>query len=165
MARGNRIVITSPPSGIHSEGLVKTGQTFFPGMVVVRDPTIALVNGRHTYKIFNETADGDHPTGGFWVVTEGLLGLIGKTTSDSYAAGERCSLYSPKTGEELNLLVLNLAGTADDHAIGEKMMLDTGTSKLIVTTGTPELEIAQLLEAIVDPTADTLAWCQWGGNA
>ncbi len=165
MARGNRIVITSPPFGIHSEGIVKATQTFYPGMIVVRDPSVALVNGRHTYKYYDPGADGEHPVGAMWVVTEGLLGLIGKTTSDSYGAGERCSLYCPKVGEDLNLLVANLSGTADDHAIGEKMMVDNGTGKLIVTTGSPELEVAQLLEAITDPTADTLAWCQWGGNA
>ena len=164
MARGNRIIITTPPGGLHSEGLVKEGQTFFPGMIVTRDPSVALVNGRHTYKIYAESADGDQPTGGFWVVTEMLNGLIGKTVNDSYAAGERCSLYAPEMGEDINLLVLNLAGTADDHAIGEKMMVDTGTGKLIVTTGTPETEVAQLLEAIVDPVADTLAWCQWSGH-
>lgn len=164
MARGNRTVITSPPGGLHTEGIVKAGQTFFPGMIVTRDPSVALVNGRFTYKIYAESANGDQPTGGFFIVTEALNGLIGKVITDSYAPGERCSLYVPEMGEELNLLVLNLAGTADDHAIGEKMMVNTGTGKLIVTAGTPETEVAQLLEAIVDPIADTLAWCQWSGH-
>lgn len=159
MARGNCIIVTADPKGQFEEGYVKTGETFYPGMIVQRDPSVALKGGRHTYKIYAPGTDGEHPRGSYWVVLEDSR--VGKTTSDSFAAGERCFLYSPRAGEELNLLVANLAGTGDDHALGEVLMVDTGTGKLIATTGTPESEVAQLLEAITDPTADTLAWCQW----
>lgn len=162
MARGNGIVVTSDPKGQFQEGYVKTGQTFYPGMAVLRDASVALISGVHTYKIYDESADGDQPTGAIWIVTNMLGELIGKLVSDSIAAGERAMFYSPRPGEELNLLISNLAGTADDHALGEKLMIDTGTGEFIATTGTPEQEVAQLLEAITDPTADTLAWCQWG---
>jgi hypothetical protein len=164
VARGNEIVVTSNPRGVFEEGYVKSGQTFYPGMVVLRDTSVALKGGKHTYKIYDESADGDQPTGAFWVVTNGLLSLLGKLCSDSYAAGERVSLYSPVAGEELNLLLKDIAGTADDHAIGEKLVVDTATGKLIATTGSPETEVAQLLEAVTDPAADTLAWCQWSGH-
>lgn len=162
MARGNEIIVTADPKGQFQEGYVKTGQTFYPGMVVLRDASVALAGGVHTYKIYDESADGDQPTGAMWVVTNLLGALIGKIASDSIAAGERFMAYSPRSGEDINLLVANLSGTADDHALGEKLMVDTGTGKLIATTGTPEMEVAQLLEVITDPTADTLAWCQWG---
>jgi hypothetical protein len=89
--------------------------------------------------------------------------LQGRTSSDAYAAGERCFLFTPRAGDELNLLVANLSGTADDHAVGEMLIVDDGTGLLIATTGTPETEVAILLEAITDPTADTLAWCRWTG--
>ncbi len=161
MARGNNIIVTADPKGQFEEGFVKTGETHYPGMVVLRDASVSLAGGRHTYKIFDESADGDHPTGSFWVVL--FDGRIGKTATDSIAAGEREFLYSPRAGEELNLLIKNLSGTADDHTKGEKLMVDTGTGKLIATTGSPETEVAQLLETITDPTADTLAWCQWAG--
>lgn len=166
--RGRCVVVSADAKGRHEEGFVKASQTFYPGMVVIRDPSVALVGGRHTYKIYDETADGDQPTGAFWVVTERLMGMIGLAITDavtmgSYAAGEKCSLYSPLPGDDLNLLIKNLTGTADDHTAGEKLMVDTGTGKLIATTGTPETEIAQLLETITDPVADTLGWCQWSG--
>ena len=161
MARGNEIIVTANPRGVMQEGIVKAGQTFYPGMVVLRDASIPLISGRHTYKIYDESADGDQPTGAFWVVTNMLQAMLGKLCSDSIAAAERAIFYAPLAGEELNLLILNLSGTADDHALGEKLMVDTGTGKLIATTGTPETEIAQLLEVIIDPVADTLAWCQW----
>lgn len=161
MARGNCVIVSSNPKGEFNEGYVATGETFYPGMVVQRDPTVALKGGRHTYKLYNRDADGDRPAGAFWVVTERFNTMVGKLITDSFAAGERVDLYSPRAGEELNLLVENIAGTADDHAAGELLMVNDGTGKLIATTGSPETEVAQLLETITDPTADTLAWCQW----
>jgi hypothetical protein len=163
--RGNEIIVTSEPMGMRDEGFVKTGETLYPGMIVQRDPTVALQGGRHTYKIYNRDADGDHPAGAWWVVTNELLAMVGKTCSDSYAAGERVSVYCPRPGEELNLLVENLSGTADDHTAGEILMVNDGTGKLIATTGSPETEVAQLQETITDPTADTLAFCGWSGSA
>jgi hypothetical protein len=162
MARGNCIIVTANPRGVFEEGYVATGETFYPGMIVQRDASVALRGGVHTYKVYDRAVDGDQPIGAFWVVYEN--GLIGRTTSDSYAAGERCFLYSPVAGEELNLLLLNISGTGDDHALNEILMVDDGTGKLIATTGSPETEVAQLLEVVTDPTADTLAWCQWSGH-
>jgi hypothetical protein len=162
MARGNCIIVTADPKGQFEEGYVASGQTVYPGMILQRDASVALKGGRHTYKMYDRDADGNMPAGSYWVVLEDSR--VGKTTTDSFAAGERVFLYSPRAGEELNLLVSNIAGTADDHALGEILMVDDGTGELIATTGTPESEVAQLLEAITDPTADTLAWCQWTGH-
>lgn len=162
MARGNEIVVTSEPGGQFTEGFVKSGETHYPGMVVQRDASVALVGGRHTYKIYDRDADGDQPAGAFWVVTNLLGALVGQGVTVGIT--DRAMYYSPEAGEELNLLVGNLAGTGDDHALGEILMVDDGTGKLVVTTGSPETEVAQLLEVITDPTADTLAWCQWSGH-
>ncbi len=159
--RGSSIIVVSDPKGQFEEGVVATGETFYPGMVVQRDASVALKSGKHIYKYYNRAADGDMPEGSHWVVTERLLALQGKIYSDSYAAGERVSLYSPRAGEEMNLLLLNISGTGDDHTAGEILMVNDGDGKLIATTGSPEVEVAQLLESVTDPTADTLAWCQW----
>jgi len=163
MARGSRTVVTEPAGGIKTEGYVKTGQTFYPGMGVIKDASVDLIGGRHTYKIYDESADGDHPTGGIFIVTEEMNALTGGAPTASYAAGTKVSLYSPRMGEELNLLIKNLSGTADDHTKGEKLILDTGTGMFIATTGSPETEMAELLESITDPVADTVAWCVWSG--
>lgn len=162
MARGNEIIVTSEPAGLFDEGYVKAAETFYPGMVVIRDASVALSGGRHTYKIYDESADGDHPTGGFWIVTNNLQTMLGKLVTDSIAAGERIQVYSPRMGEELNLLIKNISGTGDSHTKGEKLIVDTGSGMLIATTGSPETEVAQLLETLAALTADTLAWCQWG---
>jgi hypothetical protein len=81
--------------------------------------------------------------------------------SDPYTAGERLFLICPRAGDELNLLISNIAGTGDDHTAGEILIIDDTTGEFIATTGSPEEEVAQLQETITDPTADTLAWCTW----
>ena len=159
MARGNEIIVTADPKGQFNEFHVASGETWYPGMIVMPDPSVALIGGRHTGKIYDRGADGDRPSGGWWVVTNLLNTMLGQGTG--VAITDRAQVYSPRNGEELNLLIANLSGTGDDHALGELFMVDDGTGKLIATTGTPETEVATLLEAITDPTADTLAWCTW----
>lgn len=164
MARGNEIIVTADPKGQFDEFYVAAGETWYPGMIVQKDPSVALIGGRHTGKIYNRDADGDRPAGSFWVVTNLLQAMVGQGPTASIGAGQKCTVYSPRAGEELNLLVANLAGTGDDHALGAILMVDDGTGKLVATTGSPETEVAQLQEAITDPVADTLAWCQWSGH-
>lgn len=155
--RGNRIVVNPDAKGMYEWGYLTTAES--PGTIHQRDASVALKHGKHTYKVYQPGVDGENPLGGYWVLVEDLY--MGKTNTTAYAAGDYVKFYSPRMGDELNLLVLNLSGTGDDHALGEKLMVDHGTGKLIATTGSPEDEVAQLLEAITDPTADTLAWVQW----
>lgn len=160
--RLSQILLTAEPNGRFVEGYVNTGETFYPGMIVQIDPTGDLQGGRHRWKIYDRAADGDQPLGPFIVVLEDKL--QGKIYSNSYAAGDRCFGYIPEAGDELNLLLLNITGTGDDHTAGEILMVDDGTGKLIATTGSPETEVAVLKETVTDPTADTLAWCEWSGH-
>lgn len=164
MARGNSIIVSTEASviGPLTEGYAKTGETPSPGVCVVKDPTVALKHGRHTYKLYAPGTDGEMPAGAKWIVTEDTK--LGRTMNDAYAAGEIMRLYCPYAGNEMNLLLADVAGTGDDHSAGEKLILDTGTGRFIATTGTPEEEVALLLEAVTDPTAATLAWAEWGGN-
>jgi hypothetical protein len=157
MARGNKIVVNADAKGMYEWGYITTAEK--PGTIFQRDASVALKHGKHTYKVYQPGADGENPVGGYWVLD--FDPYTGRTADTAYAAGDFAKLYSPRMGDELNLLIANISGTADDHALNEKLMVDTGTGKLVVTTGTPEDEVAQLLETITDPTADTLAWCQW----
>jgi len=160
MARGNSIIIT-PDRYFPVEGIIAAGETPKPGQVVQIQAATALKGGRHTWEIYNADADGGRPKGPFILLKEDLL--QGKTTADAYAAGDRAFGAILLPGCEFNGLVLNLAGTGDDHPLGEILIVDDTTGKFIVTTGTPETEPAMLLEVITDPTADTLAWMIWTG--
>jgi len=164
--KGSKIIVTADPKGQFDEGYVNTGETFYPGICVQRDATQSTVGGRFVYKLYAPGTDGENPLGSYWIVTEKMAVLQGSaiassTSFPSFAAGARVEVYSPRAGEDINLLIKNLSGTGDDHTKGEKLMVDTGTGMFIATTGSPESEPAQLLETLTDPTADTLAWCQW----
>lgn len=162
MARGNEIIVSANPRGVFMEGFIKSGQTPKPGTILQLDASVALQAGRHTFKIYDRAADGDRPAGALWILYQDWL--QGGLTSTAYAAGDRAFLYSPVAGEEFNLLLGDVAGTADDHALGEVLMVDDGTGKLIATTGSPQSAPFVLLEAVTDPVADTLAWVQYGGS-
>lgn len=164
MARGKCIIVTAPdhPKGVMMEGYIATGQTPKPGTIMQKDVSVALRGGRHTYTAYNRDADGDRPAGAFWVLLEDRFNAYRDETS-AYAAGDRCFLYCPLPGEELNLLLQNVAGTAT-IAAGTKLMVDDGTGTLIATTGAPETEVALLLEAMTDIAADQLAWVEWSGH-
>lgn len=162
MARGSEIVVSSPPRGVHIEGYVKAGVTTLkPGMAMEVDYTIALIGDRWTFKLYTADADGGRPKGP--LVIANIDHLQGKTATDTYAAGARVFGWIPAIGEEMNVVVADIAGTGDDHAIGEMLIPDSGTGKFVATTGTPETEPFCLLETITDPTVDTLAWAWYTG--
>jgi hypothetical protein len=159
MARGNRIVVTAEPKGQFVQGYIATGITPKPGTILQWQAATALKGGRKTFELYNADADGGRPKGPFIVLLEDYL--QGKAATEAYAAGDFAFGYVPIQGDELNLLIANIAGTADDHTKGEMLIVDDTTGLLIATTGSPETEVAQLEETITDPTADTLAHCTW----
>lgn len=159
MSRGNTIVITAAPRGLFYEGIVGNSETPKPGTVMqINTSVTTMVGGRWTYKAYAAGTDGHRRT--MHILRED--DLQGKLMTDAYAANDVAFLYCPLAGDELNMLVLNISGTGDDHAFGEMLMVDTGTGKLVVESS-PESEPFQLLEAITDPTADTLAHVQYTG--
>lgn len=161
MARGNSIIVSAQPQGRFAEGYIAAGETPKPGQILQIQMATALKGGLHTYEIYNADADGGRPKGPIFVLLEDAY--QGRTVSDAYAAGEWCRLYTPLPGDELNMILGDVAGTGDDHTKGEMLIIDDTTGKLVATTGSPETEVAQLKETVTDPTADTLAWVQWTG--
>lgn len=160
---GNRIVVSPSAQGHYGEGIVGAGLTFYPGTIVQKDFTVPLQGGRNTYKYYTgiASADGNRPVGAYTLVIENQY--LGKTAIDSYAAGSRFMYYQPQEGDELNVLLKDTAGTGDVHNIGEVLMVNNGTGKFIITTGSPQTNPAVLKEQIAAPTADTLAWVEWTG--
>ena len=162
MAKGSKIVVTPDPMGRFFEGTLTSGQTPKPGTIMQIDTSVAIDgSGRFTWKVYAPGSDGIRC--GLWAV---LIedDLQGRTETTAYVAGDRIRLYRPLPGDELNMILQDVSGTADDHAVGEQLIADTGTGKLIATTGSPESEPFMLLEAVTDPVADTLAWCVYTGE-
>lgn len=159
--RGTQIIVSSEPKGKFMEGVIGTGITPKPGVIMQLDISENLQGGRHVWELYNRDVDGNMPAGPYIVLIENKL--LGRDYDTAYAAGERCFGYVPLPGDELNLMISDVSGTADAHTKGEILMVDDGTGEMIATTGTPESEPAMLLETLAAPTVDTLAWCIWTG--
>lgn len=157
--KGNRVVISAPSHGKRYRG--KISGTPKPGTIMQIDASEISADDMLTFEVYNADADGGRPKGPFFVLEEDLL--QGKTMDDAYADGDQGWLYIPQAGDQLNLRLADVAGTADDHTKGEMLIVNDTDGKLIATTGTPETEVAMLMETITDPTADTIAWCIWTG--
>lgn len=156
-ARGNKVLISAHPQGKFMEGVVSG--TPKPG-VVMSLSTPFYQGGWHLWVPFA-------PTSGHKRIVAVLLEdeLQGKTFNDAYTTLNRCFLYVPCPGEELNMWIADLAGTGADntHAAGEQLMVQTSTGKLIADSS-GESEPFTLLAAVTTTTDDALAPCLYTGQ-
>lgn len=155
-ARGNKVIISSPEVGRRVAGVLSG--TPKPG-TCMEIQTPFYQQGNHLYRVYQPGTDGDRrPV--IVLLEDDLQGFVLGTAG---VDGTMRQFYYPVSGEEMNMLIADVAGTADDHAALEVMIIDTGTGKLIATTGSPESEPFILLEAATDPTADYYAPCLFTG--
>ncbi len=157
MASGNEIIVSANPRGVFLEGWISGALK--PGQCMQVKAGVAAVGGNFTYEKAAPSADGEQME----VIVLLPDRLQGKLETEAYVDGDRCFMYCPAMGELLNMRVLDIAGTGDDHAIGDKFMIDNTTGLLIVTTGTPESEPFKCMEVATDPTADALLLCMYTG--
>ena len=151
MAKGNGIIVTAGPRGRFLEGIVSG--TPKPGTIM---EIVSLDdNGEYTFQVYTPGSDGLRPIGPLCVLL--LDELQGRLATTAYSTGDHCFCYVPLPGDELNVLLKDIAGSGDDHAFGELLIPESGSGKLIATTGTPEIEPFAVVTAVVDPLADTLA--------
>lgn len=142
MARGNSIVVTAEPKGQFLEGTI--ADTSKPGTIMQVKAATAFKGGRPSY------VAGAPGTDGKQVLPAVLLedNLQGKTSSDAYVSGTRCRLYCPVAGEELNILVGEVAGTGNSYAIGDRLIIDAEDGILVPETGSPQATQFVALEAV-----------------
>ncbi len=156
MARGTEIIVSSEPRGRFTEGIISG--TPKPGTIMELLAATAPVGGRFTWRASTRS------TGAKGAIAVLLPdNLQGKLATDAYVTLTRGFLYFPVAGEELNLLVADVAGTADDVAIGALFGVETTTGKLKADSSYGSAPF-QALEAITDPAADYLLWCMYLGN-
>ena len=145
------IIVSPNPRGVFLPVIV-TG-TPKPGTMMEITPATEPVNGIYTARVYQPGTDGKRRP---------LMILIedqesGKRVTDAYVTGTLGKIYIPAPGEWLQVLLADVSGTGDAHAIGERLIADTGTGKFIATTGSPEVEPFIVMETVAAPTADTLA--------
>lgn len=157
MAKGNEIIVTAHPEGRFLEGIVSG--TPKPGTIMQIKAATALVSGRPTWEVYNLASDGN-------VALIAVLlakNKFGQLATDAYVDGERCQLYCPEPGDELNVLKGDVAGTGDDFAIGDRLMIDDGTGKVIADSSGASVPFI-CMETVTDPTADQLVHVMYTGH-
>lgn len=159
MARGNEIIVTADPKGTFLEGIIDG--TPKPGTCMQVKAGVEMVGGRFTYEVFNQAADGSRS------LVAVLLpdSLQGRSATDAYETGKRGFLYCPIAGEELNMLIGDVAGTdgSSDFAIGDRLMIDDTTGKLVDNSSGESVPFI-CLETVTDLAADRLTMCQYTGH-
>jgi len=153
LAKGNEIIVSSEPRGVFKECIVSG--TPKPGTVMQLQAGTVPIAGRFTYEVYNPAADGDPRLIAVLLADS----LQGKGPTDAYVSGTRGFLYVPLPGEELNMLVADIAGTGDIHTIGDRLMAQHGTGKLVVQSTSANNATFQCLETVAALTADALLWC------
>lgn len=176
MAYGNGAVIITPePGGVFKEGLISG--TPKPGIVV---EIKSISSGIVTYEPAGTTAanstfsgmaaDGNRIPIAILLSSfdhEAALNGGGKNDATvAYADGESCAVYYPQMGEEFNMYLQDITGTGSDQdfVIGlSKLMVDDGTGKLCMSSGTPESEPFIAMETKADLAADYLCRVMYTG--
>ena len=167
MARGNEIIVSAQPKGVFLEGWIFGA--LFPGIVVQVRGSVAEQSGRFTYEAYAPGADGNRRA--IMVLLPDQL--QGKLATDAYVSGDRCFLYCPIMGEQLNMLVADVPGTGTGTGegaewtagnVGDMMMVDSGTGMLIDSAGAPESEPFETREIQAVPSwGNNLIWVMYTG--
>lgn len=166
MSRGTQIIVSCEPGGRFDEGLISG--TPKPG-TLVEMMTTAPNSGRFTYRAITRSTGTKGPI--CILLEDDLQGKLGagavssfgpRLPGDAYVTGTRCRVYYPIAGEEFNLIVADVAGTADDVAIADLFVGQTTTGKLVANSANAAIPF-QAQEAVTDPTADYLLWVKFLG--
>ena len=171
MAKGQEIVLTSNPRGNYLEGII--GDASLPGTIMQIKAGVDAVNGRHTWVALGNHSGNTYNPG---AATDPRLTAIllpdrlqGFTQSTAYVSGQRCFLYCPIPGDELNVLCAAQQGTgsADAYFVGERLVpsVSSGSNGQLVVQSTSGSRAPFVSAEHINLTADVagLVWCYYAG--
>lgn len=174
MSLGNGIIISAEPRGRFEECYVSG--TPKPGTVMELKIGTAAVGGRWTFEPAGTTAanstysgmaaDGNRmPIAVLLCCADHMACPPGGLNTTAYTSGDRGCVYYPVNGEELNMILMDIAATGADQDFvpGTKLMVDDGTGKLLASASTPEAEPFICLETVTDLAADVLTRVMFTG--
>lgn len=155
---GTKILCEERPKGVFLEGYISG--TPKPGTVMQVTAATEPINGRFKWEVFNQAADG----------TLALIAVLlekqheGKIYSDAYVDGDWGYLYVPIAGEFLNMIVANVSGTADTHAIGDRFMVDDTTGLLVADSSGASVPFVLMETEATAQTEDEWKLCIYTGH-
>lgn len=162
MATGNNIIVSAEPRGVFHEGII-SGSGLLPGTHVQLKAATDHEAGRPTWEVWNRNSARD----------AGLVAILlpdylqGKTESDTFSDGDRCQVYCPIPGEELNVRTASSGtGTTTIVSNGDYLTINDGTGWVTAVTGTNDAdpEQYQAMEDVTDSTdSSVLVHCIFTG--
>lgn len=152
------ILVQANPRGV-IESCIVSG-TPKPGTCMTIKAATEPVGGIFTFEAYDRDADGNRAEVAVLLEDE----TQGKLITDAYVSGTYGRVYYPLPGDKLQMLLKNIAGTGDSFAIGDLLIIDDGTGKLIATTGSPEMESFRCRETQAALTADLHVLCSYTGH-
>ncbi len=155
--KGTSIIACSDPKGKFLEGIISG--TPKPGVRMQIVAATEPINGRLTWAVYVPVPGTDGgPGGAIAILTEDTL--QGKTTDDAYVTATRCFMYCPAAGEEMNIRVGEVAGTANSYAIGDLLMSDAEDGIFVPNLGGQDVPF-QVMEtaALIAGSSLVLAMC------
>ena len=159
MANGNEIVVSAERNGRTISGFLLG--VIYPGTWVELDPAVEPIGGKFTYRVYQPGTSGQSRQA--LIVDIDKSG--GRPATAAYASGDLANLYAPVNGEELNILVQDVAGTGDTYAIGDLLTGITGTGLFVKTTEDAVKQIPFIcLETLTALTANKLVWARYTGT-
>lgn len=153
MARGSQIIVSSNPKGVFMEGIIYG--TPVPGTLIQVRAAALGGDGRHTWEPA-APVDGDGK--------QALVAVLdadwdqGQLATSAYVTGTRCFIYIPIAGEEVNVLLGEVAGTANSYAIGDQVMMDAEDG-ILVPNSTGTFRPFTVLETVTQVSGSHLTWC------
>ena len=166
--KGTRISITSKPRGVFED--VYVVGTPKPGTCMEIEPSVEPVGGVFHYAVYGTQG----ASSGQYVSNDGDRKAIailleydpeGGIYSRSYVDDEMGRVYWPAMGEQFNMLVKVISGTPDTFVIGEEMMIEDGSGKLLTADSDAEAHPFTMLETEATAlTADEWKWVRFNGE-
>lgn len=153
------IRLSSATPKIWEEGII--GDTSMPGTIMEMTPGTALSNGRPTWRHSTKTTGAAR---GICVLLEdNIQGFLPGT---AYVAGKRGFLYWPEPGEELNLILGDVGGTAGAVTIGDLFGVNSTAGTLIANSSyaSAPFQAMETLAALGGTPTEYL-WVKFLGHA
>jgi hypothetical protein len=161
MSKGNSIVVSASPICPFEWGYIN--DTSLPGTIMQIDnsvgtygqPPTGPYTGRFAWKASAPGTDG-----------QGVLNAIlmedrqqGFPFTQAYVQGTWGELYYPQSGEEVNILLGEVAGTGNSYNVGDSLMVDAETGILVpYVAGSGTGVFAICLEKVVQAAGSRLTW-------
>ncbi len=152
MSRGSGIILSSNPKGVFLSGIA--GDTSKPGTIMQVALATERIGNNFTYIA---SAPG---TDGYKVLCAVMIesSKFGLSVGTAAVSGQLIEMYVPASGEDINVLVGEVAGTGNSYAIGDKLIIDAEDGLLVPFTGSPQDTPFIMMETLTQVSGSYLAW-------